>query len=447
MSQFLRIIFLLGDLIFLNLAIAISYRWLGSNERSLVDVIYLLIFSNLSWLFLIVVSNPYGFRRGWGASKYIKNQISYVVVHLIVVAFLILFFKRSYTFMQIVGIYGVFVPLFFGWKILVLYIVTLFTEGKVKEQNMIILGRQEEALEVRRHFLLHKALNYRFLQRFELTHEEQLNEIVAFCRDKNVHAIFCCPGAINRDIFRRLIEFGLNHFIQVKVISQVQSTNQNDFTLEREDGVGIRDQSIVPLDEHRNQLLKRSFDLAFSSLVIILVLSWLLPLIAILIKLDSKGPVFFRQKRGGLKNRPFNCLKFRTMVINNEADIKQATRNDPRITRLGGFLRKSSLDEFPQFLNVFMGDMSLIGPRPHPLRLNEEFSEKIERLMSRHYVKPGLTGLAQSMGFRGETKNVIDMENRIAMDIFYIENWSLWLDIKIVIRTVISLVKGSENAY
>ncbi|MBS1544512.1 MAG: exopolysaccharide biosynthesis polyprenyl glycosylphosphotransferase [Bacteroidetes bacterium] len=431
----------------MNLAIAISYRWLGSDHRSLVDLIYLLIFSNLSWLFLIVVSNPYGFRRGWGASKYIKNQISYVVVHLIVVAFLILFFKRSYTFMQIVGIYGVFVPLFFGWKILALYIVTLFTEGKVKEQNMIILGRQEEALEVRRHFLLHKELNYKFLQRFELTHEEQLNEIASFCREKDVHAIFCCPGEINNDVFRKLIEFGLNHFIQVKVISQVQSTNQNDFALEKEDSVGIRDQSIVPLDEYRNQLLKRSFDLAFSSLVIILVLSWLLPLIGILIKLDSRGPVFFRQKRGGLKNRPFNCLKFRTMVINSEADVKQATKDDPRITRLGSFLRKSSLDEFPQFLNVFMGDMSLIGPRPHPLRLNEEFSEKIERLMSRHYVKPGLTGLAQSMGFRGETKNVIDMENRIAMDIFYIENWSLWLDIKIVIRTVISLVKGSENAY
>ena len=196
-----------------------------------------------------------------------------------------------------------------------------------------------------------------------------------------------------------------------------------------------------------NRVVKRVFDLIFSSAVIVLVLSWLVPLIGMLIKLDSRGGIFFVQKRGGLNNQPFDCLKFRTMVIHKEADHKQATKDDPRITRIGKFLRKSSLDEFPQFINVFLGQMSLIGPRPHPLKLNEEFSVKIEGLMARHYVKPGLTGLAQSMGYRGETKNIIDMENRIAMDRFYIENWSMWLDVKIIFRTVISLVKGSENAY
>jgi lipopolysaccharide/colanic/teichoic acid biosynthesis glycosyltransferase len=135
------------------------------------------------------------------------------------------------------------------------------------------------------------------------------------------------------------------------------------------------------------------------------------------------------------------------MILNNEADSKQATKDDDRITRLGKFLRKSSLDEIPQFFNVLLGDMSVIGPRPHPLKLNEQFSSTIDRLMSRHYVKPGITGLAQCMGYRGETKNIHDMRNRIKLDRFYIENWSFFLDIKIMVQTVVSLLRGNENAY
>jgi len=135
------------------------------------------------------------------------------------------------------------------------------------------------------------------------------------------------------------------------------------------------------------------------------------------------------------------------MIVNNEADSKQASKNDSRITRIGNILRKTSLDELPQFINVILGNMSLIGPRPHPVKLNEQFATKISNIMSRHYVKPGITGLAQCMGYRGETQELMDMENRIRMDRFYIENWSFWLDIKIVFLTIVSLLRGSEKAY
>jgi len=204
---------------------------------------------------------------------------------------------------------------------------------------------------------------------------------------------------------------------------------------------------VLALDESQNQFVKRVFDIVFSLLFLVLVLSWLLPIIAILIKLDSKGPVFYNQLRNGRSNKPFRCIKFRTMVTASDRDFKQATRDDTRITRFGKFLRKSSIDELPQFINVLIGDMSIIGPRPHPIKLNEQFLPLISNLMSRHYVKPGITGLAQCMGYRGETRDLSDMENRIRLDRFYIENWSFWLDVKIIVLTVVSLVRGSEKAY
>ncbi|MBS1976060.1 MAG: exopolysaccharide biosynthesis polyprenyl glycosylphosphotransferase [Bacteroidetes bacterium] len=431
------------------MAVLGSYRITGliTEKDYLVNVTYLVVFSNLSWLFLIIVSNPYGFTRGWGTSKYLKSQISYVSIHLVVVAFLIFFFKRTYLPIQILALYALFVPFFFGWKILVLYVFTNISETRTNTRNMIILGSREDTQRVRRYFLMHPEFNLRFLERFKYDGEANLKEINEFIESQNVHVILCCERGADKSLFRKLINLGLNHFIQIKLISISEDQNRNEFLLEKNDHDFLHDRSVVPLDSPISQFIKRSFDLVFSSLVIVLVLSWLLPVIGLLIKLESKGPVFFVQRRGGLRNRNFSCIKFRTMIVNSEADRKQATKDDPRITTFGRFLRKSSLDEFPQFLNVFLGDMSLIGPRPHPLKLNEEFSSKIEGLMSRHYVKPGITGLAQSMGYRGETKNLIDMQNRIAMDIFYIENWSLWLDIKIIIRTIISLVKGSENAY
>jgi exopolysaccharide biosynthesis polyprenyl glycosylphosphotransferase len=207
------------------------------------------------------------------------------------------------------------------------------------------------------------------------------------------------------------------------------------------------DMSSFSIDEPRSQLLKRIFDLIFATFFSILVLSWLIPIIALLIKLESKGPVFFIQLRNGEKNTPFGCIKFRTMFLNNEADSKQATKDDSRITRVGKFLRKSSIDEFPQFINVLKGEMSLIGPRPHPIKLNEKFAPLIANIMSRHYVKPGITGLAQCMGYRGETQTLADMENRVRLDRYYIENWTFWLDIKIIFLTVVSLIRGSDKAF
>ena len=194
-------------------------------------------------------------------------------------------------------------------------------------------------------------------------------------------------------------------------------------------------------------VLKRGLDIVFSLLFVIFVFSWLFPLIALMIKSTSKGPVLFKQLRHGRNNVPFYCFKFRTMRVNNESDTKQATRNDPRITKVGAVLRKTSLDELPQFLNVLMGEMSIVGPRPHAIPMNDKFSEGINNFMFRHAVKPGITGLAQSKGFRGETIGFYDIYSRCKLDLFYIKNWSLLLDVKIMVWTFVSLLLSDKKVY
>jgi putative colanic acid biosynthesis UDP-glucose lipid carrier transferase len=202
-----------------------------------------------------------------------------------------------------------------------------------------------------------------------------------------------------------------------------------------------------PLDDVANRVRKRFFDVVVSSLVIIFILSWMIPLIGLLIWIESKGPIFFIQTRSGKDNKSFGCIKFRSMKMNKESHTLQATKDDPRITKIGGFLRRSSLDEFPQFLNVFVGDMSIVGPRPHMLKHTTDYSARINKYMVRHFMKPGITGWAQVNGFRGETRTLWDMEGRVEYDIWYMENWNPWLDTRIVFLTLYRLIVGDKKAF
>ena len=196
----------------------------------------------------------------------------------------------------------------------------------------------------------------------------------------------------------------------------------------------------LPLDSLAKRIIKRSCDIFLSSIVIVGLLSWLIPIMALLIKLDSKGPVFFLQKRNKRGGNVFTCIKFRSMIENEEADLLQATADDERITKLGRFLRNHYLDELPQFFNVLVGDMSFIGPRPHMVSDNNKYEELIEFYDYRHRVKPGITGLSQAMGYVGETRNLQAMRDRIQLDIFYVRHWSLRLDLKILWHTLRKIV-------
>jgi undecaprenyl-phosphate galactose phosphotransferase/putative colanic acid biosynthesis UDP-glucose lipid carrier transferase len=202
-----------------------------------------------------------------------------------------------------------------------------------------------------------------------------------------------------------------------------------------------------PLQIASNRMLKRGFDVLFSLMILLLLAPTVFLLIGILIKIFTPGPVFFKQLRSGENNREFWCYKFRTMRVNPLSDELQATKHDQRITPIGSFLRRTSLDELPQFWNVLTGEMSVVGPRPHMLKHTEEYSQTVSKFLVRHFAKPGITGWAQVNGFRGETKELEDMEKRVQADIWYVENWSLLLDFRIVLLTILNMFRGEKNAY
>lgn len=273
--------------------------------------------------------------------------------------------------------------------------------------------------------------------------------VKAFAIHNRIDIVYCAlPGTRRQDI-TELMEFCERNTIRFRVIPSAESfipvVKTSD--LEFHGAVPVSKLRREPLDLGINRMLKRAFDIAFSLGVVLFVFTWLFPLLAILIKLSSRGPVFFKQMRLGRDNKQFVCWKFRSMRMNTEADVKQATKNDPRVTAVGRFLRKSNLDEMPQFINVLFGHMSIVGPRPHPIRLNDQYRDIIDKYMVRHFVRPGITGWAQVNGFRGETRTPELMERRVELDVWYLENWSFWLDLRAVVKTVTNMFHKDPNAY
>lgn len=252
---------------------------------------------------------------------------------------------------------------------------------------------------------------------------------------------------LESSLVKRVIDFADENYIKVKMIPGESLQLNKNFSFSRYGDFFVINVNEIPLDSFVNSIVKRSFDLIFACLVTIFILSWLIPLVGILIKLESRGPIFFIQKRNGINNKEFKCLKFRSMTPNEYADVQQASKLDPRVTKIGSFLRTTSLDEMPQFLNVIRGEMSIVGPRPHTIPMNRTFKTQIERYNSRHKIRPGITGLAQVRGFRGEIENSHHIRSRVRLDSFYINNWSFLLDMGIMVKTVHELVFNRDSAY
>ena len=282
---------------------------------------------------------------------------------------------------------------------------------------------------------------------FKKSTSQELNALFEYIKQNRVDEIYCSLSEIGSAEIKAITKFADNNLKIVKFIPEQNTILNKELKRDFYGLVPVLEFRSIPLDDSYNLALKRVFDVVFSTLVIVFVMSWLTPILALLIKLESHGPVFFKQKRNGYNYKSFNCLKFRSMVINKEADLIQVRKADDRVTGVGKFMRQTSIDELPQFFNVLIGDMSVVGPRPHMLSHTDMYANKVDKFMVRHFVKPGITGLAQVSGFRGEVESDSDIIGRVKFDIYYVENWSVLLDVKIIIKTIIKAVKGDEKAY
>ncbi|MGO4905343.1 exopolysaccharide biosynthesis polyprenyl glycosylphosphotransferase [Flavobacterium sp. W20_MBD1_R3] len=316
-------------------------------------------------------------------------------------------------------------------------------------RTVILLGNPKSVEPLQHFFTENPDYGYKLERVFNLQKDNNciLRESFAFVLENKIDEMYCSMSDLTQNQINEIVYFADNNLKTLKFIPDEKQILSRNFTFEYYNYIPVISLRNILLDDTLNKTLKRVFDLLFSMVVILGLLSWLSLILAIIIKWESKGPLFFIQKRNGLNYKEFNCYKFRSMELNDEAHLNQVCKNDIRVTKIGRFMRKTSIDELPQFFNVLFGDMSVVGPRPHMVSHTQMYALKIDKFMVRHFVKPGITGLAQTKGFRGEVETDEDIINRVKFDIFYMENWSILLDIKIIFITIYNTLKGDKKAY
>ncbi|TRX40396.1 exopolysaccharide biosynthesis polyprenyl glycosylphosphotransferase [Flavobacterium restrictum] len=316
-------------------------------------------------------------------------------------------------------------------------------------RSVVLLGNTKNTNPLEHFFLENPDYGYNLVKVFPLEDqkEKQIDSCLSFVLSYGADEIYCATADLSESQITAIIDFADNNLKTLKFIPNEKQILSRNEKFEYYDYIPIVSLRNILQDETLNKIIKRIFDFLFSLGVIVFLLSWLMPILAIIIKWESKGPLFFIQKRNGLNYKEFNCYKFRSMEINDNADVQIASKNDDRITKVGKFIRKTSIDELPQFFNVLWGDMSVVGPRPHMVSVTNLYALQVDKFMVRHFVKPGITGLAQTKGFRGEVETDEDIINRVKYDIFYMENWSILLDIKIIFNTIVNIITGDEKAY
>lgn len=408
------------------------------------------LFVSISW---IIISWNIGFYEVYRYTKVIeilgntlKQYFLFLIVNFAFIGFYLKFSEPS-KMIQFVSLSILLIALA---KFFVYYALRRFRVvfgGNFR--RVVIVGNGKSVEQLEEFFNENPDYGYKLEKTFNLTNNkrERIEECFNFVMENKIDELYCSLADLTNTDVNKFIDFTDNNLKILKFLPDNKEILARNLVFDYYDYIPIISLRNIPLDQMTNKIIKRSFDIIFSLFVIVGLLSWLIPILAILIKLESKGSVFFKQKRNGLNYKEFYCYKFRSMELNEIADLYQVSKNDPRITKVGKFIRKTSIDELPQFFNVLLGDMSVVGPRPHMVSHTEMYARRIDKFMVRHFIKPGITGLAQTKGFRGEVETDKDIIYRVKFDIFYLENWSLLLDIKIIFLTVYNAIKGEEKAY
>ena len=405
------------------------------------------------WLLISFYTKFYNVYRYTHISRLLSLIFSQFFIFLLAFfSYFTLFREGEYIREQYITVISFTLTIVF-FKSLSFYLLKKYRLSGGNFRSVVVFGDSKSAQNVVSLFSEKQDLGYRFRGFFSdksSKAKKYLGSIKAglkYVLDHEIDEIYCEVNSITSQQLKEIRDFSNKNNVDIRLIPENKAIYSKSFMLEYIGTIPILKPKELPFEKFETHIIKRIFGLIFSFLVITLILFWLMPILWIIVKLESKGPFFFKQIRDGADGKQFYCYKIRSMKVNGDAHRIHATVNDTRITKVGVFLRKSSLDELPQFFNVLLGDMSVVGPRPHMNIHTEKYLKEIENYIIRNSVKPGITGLAQVSGYRGEIKKKSDIENRVRLDIFYIENWSFILDLKIVFQTVFNLFKGQEKAY
>lgn len=442
-SGYIRPFSYLIDLIIINVS-ALYIFFFHSNT-----IVYSILIS-FAWIAIAIYLGFYEVYRYTKVIAILNCALKQFILFSLFCLALELFYSDFYFQKRVVFYVFISIAIILFFKLSIYYFLRKFRVlYGGNSRSVVLLGNSKSISPLKNFFTENPDYGYRLMKIFTLENnkKERIDECLTYVISSNTDEIYCSMADLSDSQISDIVDFADNNLKTLKFIPDEKQIFSRTAKFEYYDYIPVISLRNILQDETINKIIKRLFDIVFSFLIIVGLLSWLTPILAIIIKLESKGPLFFIQKRNGLNYKEFNCYKFRSMYINDKADLDLASKNDVRITKVGKFIRKTSIDELPQFFNVFIGEMSVVGPRPHMVSVANLYALKVDKFMVRHFVKPGITGLAQTKGYRGEVETDEDIINRVKYDIFYMENWSILLDIEIILKTIYNVIKGDEKAF
>jgi len=452
---------ILGDLLIINLLFFLVYEWVKIYNTENLNIrwriVYLLL--NFSYIFTVYfvpirINQPVMY-----TDKVVQHSFSLVAIHAIFFTASLFFLNIETDAFPLYFIVYYYILLFFifsVWRVFARESLKVYRRKGRNYKRVVIVGAGKNGMDLYAEMKKEMAYGYNVYGFFDdnillknklpnylgMTHE-----VENFVLKNNIDEIYCTlPNSKDEKIIR-ILNFAEKNMIRFYIVPEFTRYVKKQLDLESIESVPVMAVRSEPLQSIYNQILKRVFDIAFSFFFLVVIFPVLYIIFGIMIKISSSGPIIFKQIRTGLYGKSFDCYKFRSMKMSEDANEKQAEKTDPRITKIGQFLRHYNFDEIPQFYNVLKGDMSVVGPRPHMLKHTELYSSFIDKYMVRHLIKPGITGWAQVNGFRGETRTTEQMEGRVKYDVWYLENWTFFLDLKIIVITILNMFRGEKNAY
>ena len=401
----------------------------------------------ITWIMIVIYNKSYNIGRGVSYLVTVQNALKSIFVLLSLISFGNLFFNvYEFSIINLLSAIVIFTISVLLYRLIVHSLLDNYRTYGGNIKNIAIIGYDKKGINLYNTILKNPHLGYRSKgvfykkskSKYDIPYMGKISDFISGIENYSEAYISDeIPNKVKKEIIQ---ECDLN-LVKVRILPELVNYQFKNFFISKLIDIPVIEINELPLDKLYNRVLKRIFDIVISSFVIVFILSWLIPLFGLIIKLQSKGPILFTQSRNGENGIPFKCFKFRSMIINKQSDKVFADHNDKRLTKFGRFIRITALDELPQFINVFTGDMSIIGPRPHPLLLNKEYERKIEKFNKRHQFKPGITGLAQINGYRGKIKTHSDMNSRVKLDRYYFKNWSFYFDIKIFFSTMLKMIR------